>query len=110
MLWVPRRTSPGRVQRLQWCVSSDFPVVVIGRCRGCTPLGEARLFRAEQSVWIAGLRGRALTADDVRAALRPPTRYAPPQRLLEVEQTANVGGGTVWPLARLNEVAAVVRG
>jgi threonine aldolase len=50
------------------------------------------------------------TADDVRAAIRPKTRYAPPQRLLEVEQTANIGGGAVWPLAQLNEVAAVAYG
>jgi len=45
------------------------------------------------------------TADDVRAAIRPKTRYAPPQQLLEVEQTANIGGGAVWPLAQLNAVA-----
>ncbi len=63
-------------------------------------------------VQIMPLRGpRGLfTADDVRAAIRPRTRYAPRQRLLEVEQTANIGGGTVWPLEQLNEVAAVARG
>lgn len=53
-----------------------------------------------------GPRGM-FTADDVRAAIRPKTRYAPPQRLLEVEQTANIGGGAIWPLAQLNAVAAV---
>ena len=58
---------------------------------------------------LAGARG-LFTADDVRAAIRPRTRYAPPQRLLEVEQTANIGGGTVWPLKQLDEVAAVARG
>ncbi|MBR0683762.1 low specificity L-threonine aldolase [Roseomonas eburnea] len=55
---------------------------------------------------MKGPRGM-FTADDVRGAIRPKTRYAPPQRLLEVEQTANIGGGAVWPLAQLNEVAAV---
>jgi threonine aldolase len=58
---------------------------------------------------LPGARG-LFTADDVRSAIRPRTRYAPPQRLLEVEQTANIGGGTIWPLAQLNEVAAVARG
>jgi threonine aldolase len=58
---------------------------------------------------LPGPRGM-FTAEQVRAAIRPRTRYAPPQRLLEVEQTANIGGGTVWPLAQLNEVAAVARG
>ena len=55
---------------------------------------------------LRGERGQ-FDADAVRAALRPHTRYAPPQVLLEVEQTANAGGGTVWPLERLNAVAAV---
>jgi threonine aldolase len=49
------------------------------------------------------------SADDVRAALRPKTRYAPNQRLVAVEQTANIGGGTVWKKAVLDEVAAVAK-
>ena len=31
-------------------------------------------------------------------------RNVPTQALLEVEQTANIGGGTVWPLEKLNSV------
>ena len=56
---------------------------------------------------LRGPRGQ-FDADAVRAALRPrDSRYAPPQALLEVEQTANTGGGTVWPLQRLHDVAEV---
>jgi threonine aldolase len=55
---------------------------------------------------LAGARGM-FTADDVRACIRTPSRYAPCQRLLEVEQSANLGGGTVWPIKQLNEVAAL---
>ena len=47
------------------------------------------------------------TADTVRAAIRPKSRYAPPQALLATEQTANLGGGAVWPVDMLNEVAEV---
>ncbi|MCX7932492.1 MAG: aminotransferase class I/II-fold pyridoxal phosphate-dependent enzyme [Rhodovarius sp.] len=57
---------------------------------------------------LRGPRGM-FSAEDVRAAIRPRTRYAPPQRLLEVEQTANIGGGAVWPLAQLEAVVAVAR-
>jgi threonine aldolase len=57
---------------------------------------------------LTGPRGM-FTADDVRAGIRPKTRYAPPQRLLEVEQTANIGGGAVWPLEQLTAVADVAR-
>ena len=58
---------------------------------------------------ILGLPGAEgqFTADSVRAAIRPKSRYSPPQALLEVEQTANLGGGAVWPLDALNEVAEV---
>ena len=39
------------------------------------------------------------------AAERPKSRNAPPQRMVEVEQTANLGGGGVWPLQQLHDVA-----
>jgi threonine aldolase len=71
--------------------------------------GAHAAFTGVQIQPLPGARG-LFTADDVRAAIRPRTRYAPSQRLLEVEQTANIGGGTVWPLAQLNAVAAVARG
>lgn len=60
-------------------------------------------------VQIMPMRGAngMFTADDVRGAIRARTRYTPPQRLLHVEQTTNIGGGKVWPVQQLNEVAAV---
>ena len=47
------------------------------------------------------------TAERLRAAIRPLSRYSPAQRMVEVEQTANLGGGAVWPLETLNAVAEV---
>lgn len=38
-------------------------------------------------------------------AARPLSRNAPPQRMVEVEQTANLGGGAVWSLEALESVA-----
>ncbi|HUC16867.1 MAG TPA: threonine aldolase family protein [Acetobacteraceae bacterium] len=54
---------------------------------------------------LEGPRGIFDTAALV-AAFRPRTRYAPPQALVAVEQTSNLGGGAVWPLASLTEIAA----
>lgn len=71
--------------------------------------GAHAAFTGVQIMPLKGARGM-FTAEDVRAAIRPKTRYAPPQRLLEVEQTANIGGGAVWPLEQLNAVAAVAHG
>ena len=55
---------------------------------------------------ILGLKGERgqFDAETVEAALRERRRNIPTQRLLEVEQTANTGGGSVWPLHRLNTV------
>ncbi len=55
---------------------------------------------------VKGLRGARGQFDGatLKAALRERRRNAPPQTLVAVEQTANAGGGSVWPLARLTEV------
>lgn len=58
---------------------------------------------------IDGARGM-FEADQVLAAIRPPMRHAPKATLVAVEQTANMGGGSVWPLTRLAEVAEAGRG
>ncbi|PWC27113.1 threonine aldolase family protein [Teichococcus aestuarii] len=57
---------------------------------------------------LKGERG-IFSAETLRAAIRPRSRHAPPQSLLEVEQTANIGGGAVWPQAELDAVVAVAR-
>ncbi len=57
-----------------------------------------------QITGLQGPRGQ-FSLDALREAIRPHTRYAPPQALVEVEQTANSGGGTVWALDTLNAIA-----
>jgi threonine aldolase len=49
------------------------------------------------------------TPDTFRAALHPRTRYQPPQTLVSAEQTANIGGGTVWKKADLDEVVKIAK-
>ena len=55
---------------------------------------------------VLGLRGARGQFDvpTLQAAFREKRRNSPPQTLLEVEQTANAGGGSVWPLDKLNAV------
>jgi len=55
---------------------------------------------------VLGLRGERgqFDADTLRASFREKKRNVPTQVLLEVEQTANIGGGSVWPLEKLNSV------
>ncbi len=59
---------------------------------------------------IAGDRGM-FTAAQVAAAIRPEAyRHMPRSVILSLEQTSNLGGGAVWPLAAMKEVADVARG
>jgi threonine aldolase len=57
---------------------------------------------------LPGGRGQFLP-DTLRAALRPPDRHQARQTLLSVEQTTNLGGGTVWAKDRLMEIAAIAK-
>ena len=58
-------------------------------------------------VQVLGLPGELgmFGVDALEAAARPASRYAPPQRMVEVEQTANLGGGAVWSTEALGAVA-----
>jgi threonine aldolase len=47
--------------------------------------------------------------DAFRKALHPRTRYQQPQTLISVEQTANIGGGTIWKKAALDEVVQIAK-
>jgi threonine aldolase len=66
---------------------------------------------------LAGVNVRALDgprgqfdAAAVEEGVRPAgNRYAPRSRLVWVEQTSNLGGGSVWPLARIDAVVAAAR-
>src|SRR5262249_53736913 len=63
---------------------------------------------------LAGVNVRALDgergqydASAVGLAIRPDNRYMPRSRLVWVEQTSNLGGGSIWPLERITAVADV---
>lgn len=58
---------------------------------------------------LAGHRGM-FSAAQLHSAIRPDRPYAPRQRLVVVEQTSNLGGGAIWPLDTLDEIAALAHG
>ena len=64
----------------------------------------------------AGVQVRPLDGDrgqydaaDAEAAIRPAWREMPRTRLVWVEQTSNLGGGSIWPLDRVRAVRDVAR-
>jgi len=66
---------------------------------------------ALSGVMIAPIDGEngTFTAEQLRGAIRPASRYAPESRLVSVEQTANMGGGTVWDLEQLRGVVGTAK-
>jgi threonine aldolase len=57
---------------------------------------------------LPGVRG-VFTAEDVEAVLRPADQHYSPTKLVCLENTHNRGGGSVWPIERIREVAEVSR-
>jgi threonine aldolase len=52
---------------------------------------------------IQGRRG-VFTATQMEAAVRPKSNHLPRSRVVLIEQTSNLGGGTVWPMETLQSV------
>jgi threonine aldolase len=52
---------------------------------------------------LDGPRG-LFTAAQVEAAIRPDSPHYPRSRIVEIENTHNMGGGAIWPLAQLQAV------
>src|SRR5579862_690055 len=61
-----------------------------------------------QIMALPGADGQ-FTPDSLRGAIHPRTRYQPPQTVVSVEQTANIGGGTIWKKADLDEVVEIAK-
>ncbi len=61
-----------------------------------------------QIVALPGADGQ-FAPDTFRRALHPPSRYQPPQTVVSVEQTANIGGGTIWKKADLDEIVQIAQ-
>ena len=57
---------------------------------------------------LPGHRG-IFSADLVEAAIRPSTHHFPRSRVVLIEQTSNLGGGTIWPLETIQEVCALAK-
>jgi threonine aldolase len=70
--------------------------------------GGGAVLSRHQSAPIDSASGM-FTGRDVKALIRSPSRYHPRSRLVAVEQTTNLGGGGIWPLAQLQDVAATAR-
>ncbi|PJA77706.1 MAG: low-specificity L-threonine aldolase [Nitrospirae bacterium CG_4_9_14_3_um_filter_51_5] len=70
--------------------------------------GSASSLSGVQLCCVPGDRGR-LSPESVEAAIRPKELHFPPTTLVCLEQTHNVGGGSIYPLETIHRIAEVAR-
>ena len=105
-LFLPSGTMCNQIAMLTHCRPGDE---ILAHETAHILTSEGGATSALSGAQVTGLRGPRgmFDADALRGAVRPRTRHAPPQTLMEVEQTANTGGGAVWPVATLNALADI---
>jgi threonine aldolase len=107
-LFLPSGTMCNAIAVAVLCRPGDEIVADVRSHLFNTEAAGAAALAGAQIRTVDGEHGR-FTAADLLGALRGPKRNAPRSRLVAVEQTVNRGGGAVWPLDRLLEVAACAR-
>jgi threonine aldolase len=105
-VFLPSGTMCNEIALLTHCRRGDE---VIAHEAAHIITAEAGAPAALAGVFVLGLPGARgqFDAETLRAAIRARRRHAPPQTLLEVEQTANLGGGSVWPRTQLEAVLSL---
>lgn len=68
--------------------------------------GAAAALAGVQLHWITGNRG-IVTPEQVEAAIRPKDPYNPTTALICLENTHNSGGGSIYPLATIEQIRAI---
>ena len=83
----------------------------------CDSRGHILNYELSMMAWFAGCVARAIPTSDglldwekVKTEIRPLGPHAAPTGLIEVENSHNVGGGTVYPQAQLDEICAGAHG
>ncbi|MDB5363272.1 MAG: threonine aldolase [Rhodospirillales bacterium] len=96
-------------------------IAILVHCRPGDEIiaAEASHILSSESAGAAALAGAQIrplgadrgifTAEQVASAIRSRKQNAPVSRLVHIEQTVNRGGGAVWPLATIEQVAKVAR-
>lgn len=107
-LFLPAGTMANALAVLLHCQPGDEIIThELGHCANYEGGGAAALAGAGFRV-VKGYRG-TFTREAVREAVRPNDKYNWRSKLVICEQTANIGGGTVWPLEQMQGVVEEAR-
>lgn len=107
-LFLPSGTMCNEIAYRVWCDHGDEIVLDETSHALHFEVGGPGALSGAMTRTIAGDRG-LFTGAQVEAVIRFKMRHAPRQRLVSLENTANLGGGAIWPVEQVEEVAAVAR-
>ena len=107
-VFMPSGTMCNVAATLSWCRPGDEILAHVSAHIIAREGGAHAALGGFQITPLPGEDGQ-FTPETFRAALHPRSRYQPPQTVVSVEQTANIGGGTIWNKAALDEVVQIAR-
>src|SRR3954462_2676870 len=107
-VFMPSGTMCNVTATLSWCRPGDE---ILAHASAHIIAREGGAHAALGGFQITPLPGEdgQFAPETFRAALHPRSRYQPPQTVVSVEQTANIGGGTIWKKKALDEVVAIAK-
>ena len=107
-LFLPTGTMANQISFRVHCRPGDEIIMErTAHARNFESGGPAALSGSNAEI-IEGQAGM-FTANQLEAAIRGGDNHFPRSRLVVIEQTANVAGGTVWPLEQIEAVSKVAR-
>lgn len=107
-VFLPSGTMCNEISYRVWCDHGDEIILEENSHALHYEVGGPGALAGVMTRTITGTKGW-FTADQVEALIRPKSRHMPRQKLVSVENTANMAGGTIWPLDTLKEVAGAAR-
>jgi len=106
-LFVPSGSMANQIALLLHCRQGEEVIVGQGAHMAFHEAGAASALAGVQLVAVG--EGGTFTGDEVAAAVKTESRFAPATRLVCVENTHNRGGGIVWPSATIDTVVDAAR-
>ena len=108
-LFLPSGTMCNQIAYRVWCRQGDEVILDKTAHTLHSETGGPAALSGVMTTALDGTRG-VFTGAMVDAAVRPRmNRHAPVSALVSIEQTCNMGGGKVWPLAQIESVAGAAK-
>jgi len=107
-VFMPSGTMCNVAATLAWCRPGDEILAHVSAHIIAREGGAHAALGGFQITPLSGDDGQ-FSPETFRSALHPRSRYQPPQTVVSVEQTANIGGGTIWKKAALDEIVEIAK-